>query len=90
MVKNPPVSGRDTGSIPGWGRAPGQANGNPLQYSCWEIPQTEEPGGLQSLRGRKRVRHNLATKHTWTVVAEVEPVFLPLGKMVIRTSGYSG
>ena len=37
MVKNPPVSAgdeRDTGSIPGSGRSPRAANGNPLQYSC--------------------------------------------------------
>ena len=24
----------DTCSIPGWGRSPGEGNGNPLQYSC--------------------------------------------------------
>ena len=24
----------DLGSIPGWGRSPGEGNGNPLQYSC--------------------------------------------------------
>ena len=90
MVKNPPANRRDTGSIPGWGRSPGQGNGNLLQYSCWEILQTEEPGGLQSLGNRKRIRDNLATKHTWTVVAEVKLIVLPLGKMVIRTLGYSG
>ena len=28
---------------------------------AWEIPWTEEPGGLQSL-GSQRVRHDLATK----------------------------
>jgi len=28
---------------------------------AWEIPWTEEPGGLQSM-GAKRVRHDLATK----------------------------
>ena len=28
---------------------------------AWEIPWTEEPGGLQSM-GSQRVRHNLATK----------------------------
>ena len=28
---------------------------------AWEIPQTEEPGWLQSM-GLKRIRHNLATK----------------------------
>ena len=26
----------DLGSIPGWGRSPGEENGNPLQYSCLE------------------------------------------------------
>ena len=28
---------------------------------AWEIPQTEEPGGLQSMRSQ-RVGHDLATK----------------------------
>ena len=27
---------RDTGSIPGLGRSPGEENGDPLQYSCLE------------------------------------------------------
>ena len=26
----------DPGLIPGWGRSPGERNGNPLQYSCLE------------------------------------------------------
>ena len=34
VVKNPPA--RDAGSIPGWGRSPGEGNGNPLQYFCLE------------------------------------------------------
>ena len=33
-VKNHPANARDTGSIPGSGRSPGEGNGNPLQYSC--------------------------------------------------------
>ena len=28
----------DLGSIPGFERSPGEGNGNPLQYSCWENP----------------------------------------------------
>ena len=36
----------DLGSIPGWGRSPGERNGNPLQYCC---PGTEEPGRLQCM-----------------------------------------
>ena len=28
----------DPGSVSGLGRSPGEENGNPLQYSCWENP----------------------------------------------------
>ena len=28
----------DPGSIPGWGRSPGEGNGNPFQYSRLENP----------------------------------------------------
>ena len=41
VVKNSPANAgdiRDAGSIPGWGRSPGEGNGNPLQYSCLETP----------------------------------------------------
>ena len=38
-------------------RRRGEGNGNPLQYSCLEIPWTEEPGGLQSM-GSLTVRHD--------------------------------
>ena len=36
VVKDPPESAGDLGSIPGSGRSPGGGNGNPLQYSCLE------------------------------------------------------
>ena len=36
---------------------PREVNGNLLQYPCWKIPWTDEPGGLQST-GLERVRHN--------------------------------
>ena len=38
MVKNPPASAGDTGSIPGSRRSPGERNGNPLQCSCLKNP----------------------------------------------------
>ena len=41
VVKNPPANAGDTrveDSMPGWGRAPGGGNGNPLQYPCLENP----------------------------------------------------
>ena len=34
MGKNLPAM--QEGSNPGWGRSPGEENGNPLQYSCLE------------------------------------------------------
>ena len=36
MVKNPPANVEDLGSIPGWGRSPGEGNSNPVQYFCLE------------------------------------------------------
>ena len=38
VVKNPPTSAGDVGSIPGPGRSPGGGNGNLLQYSCLGNP----------------------------------------------------
>ena len=38
QVKNLPADSRDTGSIPGSGRFPGEGNGNPFQYSCLGNP----------------------------------------------------
>ena len=37
---------KDAGSIPGWGRCPGEGKGNPLQYSCLENPM--DSGALQA------------------------------------------
>ena len=48
---------RDTGSVPGSGRSPERGNGNPLQYSCLEIPWMEEPDRLQSV-GSQRIEHD--------------------------------
>ena len=47
----------DKGSIPGLGRSPGGGNGNHSSILAWEIPWTEEPGGLQS-REYQGVGHN--------------------------------
>ena len=57
VVKNPPASAgdaRDVGSIPGWGRCPGEDSlekeiATHFSILVWRIPQTEDPGGLQSM-----------------------------------------
>ena len=59
-TKNLPASTGDAGntsSIPGLGRSPGEGKGNPLQYSCLEIPWTKGSGRLQSM-GQHRVGHD--------------------------------
>ena len=36
LRKHPPANARDTGSVPGLGRSPGEGNSSPYQYSCLE------------------------------------------------------
>ena len=50
--KKSACNGGDVGSIPGSGISPGEANGNPLQYSCLEKPMGRGAWRLQS-RGSK-------------------------------------
>ena len=46
VVKNLPPNAGDMSSIPGSGRAPGEGNGNPLQYSCLGNPLDTGAGRL--------------------------------------------
>ena len=50
----------DTGSIPGWGKSPGEGNGNPLQYSCLEKP-VDRGTWWATVHGVARVGHNGVT-----------------------------
>ena len=61
MVKNPPATAGDTGSILGLGRSPGEGNGNPLQYSCLENP-TDTGAWWATVHGVASVRHNVETE----------------------------
>ena len=38
MEKNPLANAGDSVSIAGWGRSPGEGNGNPIQYFCLGNP----------------------------------------------------
>ena len=56
VVKN--LSGKigaatNVDSIPGSGRDPGVGNATHSTLLAWEIPWTEEPGELQSMRSQK-------------------------------------
>ena len=63
VVKNPPASAGDAGSIPAWGRSPEEEMATHSSILAWEFPWTEEPGGLQSM-GSWRVGQDLGTKTT--------------------------
>ena len=54
-VKNLPVSAGDVGSIPGWGRSPGEGNGKPIQYSCLGNPMDRG--------GRRAAVHGVTKSH---------------------------
>ena len=54
-------SAGDPGSIPGWGRSPGEGNGNPLQYSCLENP-TDRGAWQTTVFGVTRIGHCLVTE----------------------------
>ena len=59
-IKDSTSSAGDTGDVGsnlGSGKCPGRGNVSPLQYSCQEIPCTEEPGGLQFM-GSQTVGHD--------------------------------
>ena len=60
VTKNPPANGgdrRDSGSSLGWEELLEEEMATHSSFLAWEIPQTEEPGGLQSL-GPQRVGHD--------------------------------
>ena len=75
VVKLLPASARDTGSIPGWGRSPGEGNGNPLQYSCLGNPMDRGAWWATVRRGRKELDRtdHACTTHNW-----------PTGKMELE------
>ena len=63
MVKNPPASIGDTGSIPGPGRPPEEGNGTPVQYSCLEDLRNRGAWWATVHRGSQRGGHDLETDY---------------------------
>ena len=62
VVKNLPASARDVGSIPGMERSLGGGQGSHSSIFPWEIPRTEQPGGLWSME-LQRLGHDIANEH---------------------------
>ena len=71
VVKNPSTKAgdiRDVGSIPGWGRYPGEGNGSPLQYSCFENPM-DRGAWWATIHGVKESDTTEAAEHKDTTQA---------------------
>ena len=67
VVKNPPTNAGDVGLIP---RSKDLLEKEMTTHSsipAWEIPWTEEPGGLESMGS---IRHNLTTKQQQTLFSQ--------------------
>ena len=76
VVKNQPSNAGDQGSVPGWGRSPGEGNGYPLQYS-WP----GESHGQRSLVSyspwdRKESDTTIGTNTTTTPCTALTPLSL--------------
>ena len=64
--KKPCANLGDAGLIPGWEDPLEKEMATHSSVLAWEIPWTEEPGGLQST-GWQRVRRDLVTKQQTTI-----------------------
>ena len=53
VIKNSSVNAGDAGSIPGWEDSLEKEMTTYSSILAWEIPWTEEPGGLQSMQSKK-------------------------------------
>ena len=65
VLKNPPANMGEAGCAPGWGRWPGEGNGNPLQYSCLENSMDRSlagcsPQGCKESDTTERLNNNKA------------------------------
>ena len=57
VLKNRLASAGNVGLIPGSGKSLEEGKATYSSILAWEIPRTEEPGGLQSM-GLQRVGHD--------------------------------
>ena len=85
MAKSLPASAgdsRDTDSIPGSGRSPGEGNANPLEYSCLENPM--DRGVWQApVHGVVKSQTGL-NMHSYRSKISITPALVCLTKAVLK------
>ena len=66
VIKNPSANAGDSGPTLGWENLLEEEMTTHSRILAWEIPWTEEPGGLQSM-GSQRFRHDLVTENKHSI-----------------------
>ena len=74
VVKNPPANAGEVGLIPGSERPLEKEMATHSSVLAWEIPWTEETGGLLSMRSQ-RVKHDLVTKEQIVCYSQIKTMF---------------
>ena len=80
MVKNPPANAgdtRDSGSILGLGRFPGEGNDDLVQYSCLENPMNRGATQVTVHRVIKELDMTEATEHAKNLLQMSLELFCP-------------
>ena len=81
VVKNLPASAgdvRDSGSIPGSERSPGEGNGIPLRLLQWGSPVAQRVKNLPALQETQETHiQSLGQEDPWRRKWQPTPVFLP-------------
>ena len=79
MIKNPPDN---AGSIPGSRSSLGKEMTTHSSILAWEIPWTEEPGGLQSVRSQRVEHYRVIKQHVylgfWHLTFQPSDYYLPI------------
>ena len=77
MVKKSACNTGDSGSVPEWGRSPGEGNGNPLQYSCLENPMDRGPwwATVHGLQSRTWLKWLNTVQYLFLKVLQQFPIF---------------
>ena len=74
MVKNLLANAGEVGPIPGSERLLGKEIATHSSVLAWEIPWTEETGGLLSMRSQ-RVKHDSVTKEQIVCYSQIKAMF---------------
>ena len=74
VVKNLLANAGEVGSIPGSERPLGKEIATHFSVLAWEIPWTEETGGLLSMRSQ-RVKHDSVTKEQIVCYSQIKTMF---------------